>query len=85
MNFNYEQLLAEIGATTQAEAIRWIHDQHKLNRKAAARDLSATVIWAREEFADKEHVARCRGQTGLADYYKGCKDHMDRALEASRQ
>ncbi len=42
--------------------------------------LAAAVLWAREEFADKEHVARCRGDVALADYYGRCKDSMNAAL-----
>lgn len=42
--------------------------------------LRVALEFARDEFEDKEHVARVRNQTGLADYYKGCKDYTDAAL-----
>lgn len=42
--------------------------------------LEDAVIWARDEFADKERMARCRKNHGLADYYGGCKDRMNAAL-----
>lgn len=39
--------------------------------------------WARAEFEDKRHVAECRGDAGLADYYARCRDRMDEALAAA--